>query len=184
MALNPDPAGASAAPGTSSEPVPWRVGAGQLAAWGFSFLLLRVFAVSGYDWDTAFLVSTTLGLDDGFALVLGSLMAGETLTAVLLLVVLPLLVAAYLWGPREHRPVVLLLAVLGLVTMTALTASTGSWWLPLSCAASTRRPTSSWCWSCPVRAWSSARPSPKAWTRSFAMPVSNGANPAARCAWP
>lgn len=46
-----------------------------MATWGFAFLLLRVFAVSGYDGDTAFSVSTTLGLGDGLALVFGSHMA-------------------------------------------------------------------------------------------------------------
>ncbi len=105
------------------------------AAWVFVFLILRVFAVSGYDWDTAFLVSTTLGLDDGLSLLFGSLMAGRLLTAVLLVGVLPLLIGAYLWGPRAHRPVVMLLATLGLITLVALTVSFGSWWLPLATAA-------------------------------------------------
>lgn len=39
--------------------------AAPLAAWAFAFLVLRIFAVSGYDWDTAFAVSVTIGLDDG-----------------------------------------------------------------------------------------------------------------------
>lgn len=104
-------------------------GAAHLAAWGFAFLLLRIFAVSGYDWDTAFLVSTTLGMDDGLALMFGSLMAGHVVTSIVLVVVLPLLIAARLWGPSEHRPVVMLLTTVGLVTVLALTVSFGSWWL-------------------------------------------------------
>ena len=132
MALNPDPAGASAAPGTSSEPVPWRVGAGQLAAWGFSFLLLRVFAVSGYDWDTAFLVSTTLGLDDGLVLLVGSLMASYQLTAVLLACLVPLLVAAAVWGVGRHRVVMTAFAALGLALLASLTVSHRLWWLPVT----------------------------------------------------
>lgn len=106
-----------------------------MAVWGFVFLILRIFAVSGYDWSTAFAVSTTLGLDDGLALVFGSLMAGHLLTAILLVAVLPLLVAAGRWGPRDRRPVVALLAVPGLVTLIALTVSFASWWLPLATAA-------------------------------------------------
>lgn len=51
------------------------------AVWAFGFLVLRACAVSGYHWDTAFAVSTTLGLDDGLALLFGSLMAGHLLTA-------------------------------------------------------------------------------------------------------
>ncbi len=110
-------------------------GAAQVAAWGFVFLILRIFAVSGYDWDTAFAVSTTLGVDDGLALVFGSLMAGHLLTSVLLIVVVPLLIAAHLWGPRQHRSLTLLLTTVGLVTLVALTVSFNSWWLPLATAA-------------------------------------------------
>lgn len=108
--------------------------AAHVAAWGFAFLILRIFAVSGYDWDTAFLVSTTLGLDDGFALVFGSLLAGHLLTELLVVLVLPLLVAAYLWGPKTYRPVVMLLATLTMITLVALTTSFRLWWLPPAAA--------------------------------------------------
>ena len=114
------------------EPSAWGVGAGQLAAWGFSFLLLRIFAVSGYDWDTAFLVSTTLGLDDGVVLLFGSLMANYLLTAVLLACLLPLLVAAAIWGDPRYRVVKTALAALGLVLVASLTVSHRLWWLPVS----------------------------------------------------
>ena len=46
-----------------------------------------------------------------------------------------------------------------------------------------RLTTSSWCWWCRAPASSSARPKPKASTRSSSPPVSNGASRAARCAW-
>lgn len=108
------------------------VSAAQVAAWGFAFLLLRVFAVAGYDWDTAFLVSTTIGLDDGLALVFGSLMANHLLTAVLLICVLPPLIAAVLWGSRKYRQAMMLLAILGLLVLGALTTSFHLWWLPTS----------------------------------------------------
>lgn len=108
------------------------IGAAQVAAWGFAFLLLRVFAVSGYDWDTAFLVSTTLGLDDGLALVFGSLMANHLLTAILLTCVLPPLIAASLWGTGKHQQAMILLAILGLLILGALTTSYHLWWLPMS----------------------------------------------------
>lgn len=106
-------------------------GAAHLAAWGFVFLILRIFAVADYNWETAFLVSTTLGLDDGLALLFGSLMAGHVLTSVLLILVVPLLIAAYVWGPRQHRPIAMLLTTVGLVTLAALTVSFRNWWLPL-----------------------------------------------------
>lgn len=110
-------------------------GAAQVTAWAFAFLLLRVFAVSGYDWDTAFLVSTTLGLDDGLALVFGSLMASYLVTAILLICVLPPLIAASLWGSGEHRQGMILLAILGLLVVVALTTSYHLWWLPASVVA-------------------------------------------------
>lgn len=124
---SPDPAG------PDPHPRSW-AGAGTLAAWGFAFLLLRVFAVSGYDWDTAFLVSTTLGLDDGLALLFGSLMASWRLTAVLLACLLPLLIAAALWSGRRHRAVMTLLAVLGVVLLVSLTVSHRLWWPPVATA--------------------------------------------------
>lgn len=120
------------APESDGSP-PLHIGiAAHAATWGLIFLILRVFAVSGYNWDTAFAVSTTLGVDDGLSLLFGSLMAGRLITAVLLVCVLPLLIAAYLWGPRGHRASVMLVATLGLVTLVALTVSFRSWWLPLA----------------------------------------------------
>lgn len=116
--------------GSPPESAGLRTGAAHVAAWGFAFLLLRVFAVSGYDWNTAFLVSTTLGLDDGLALVFGSLMANYLLTAVLLICFLPPLIAASLWGTENRRRPVAMLAILGLLVLGALTTSYRLWWLP------------------------------------------------------
>lgn len=102
------------------------------AAWGFSFVILRIFAVSGYDWNTSFNVSTTLSVDDGLALMFGSLMADHLLVAALLISVLPLLIATYLWSPGGHRAVVVLPTTVAIVVLLAITVSFNSWWLPLS----------------------------------------------------
>ena len=106
-----------------------------VAAVGFVFLILRIFAVSGYDWNTAFAVSTTLSLSDGLALVFGSLMAGRVLVQILLIIVLPLLIATFLWSSSGHRATVLLATTLSSVTLIALTVSFKIWWLPLATAA-------------------------------------------------
>lgn len=98
-------------------------------------LLLRIFAVSGYNWNAAFAVSTTLGVEDGLALVFGSFMAEHLMVALLLVLVLPLLVSTYLWSPNGRRPVVVLPADLGLLTLVALTVSFHTWWLPVATAA-------------------------------------------------
>ncbi|MFI5803333.1 hypothetical protein [Streptomyces sp. NPDC051561] len=55
----------------------------------FLFLLLRLFAVSGYQWHTAFAVLHTLDLEDSIGIVLGTVMADSTVAAVLLAVLLP-----------------------------------------------------------------------------------------------
>lgn len=58
-----------------------------VTAAAFAFLVLRLFAVSGYNWHTAFAVLHTLDLDDTIGLVLGTVMA-ESLAAVLVLALL------------------------------------------------------------------------------------------------
>lgn len=123
----------SPAPGEGTHRVPRNFA--PAAAVGFVFLILRIFAVSGYDWNTAFAVSTTLSLSDGLALVFGSLMAGHVLVQVLLVIVLPLLVATFLWSSGGHRATVLLATTLSGVTLVALTVSFNIWWLPLATAA-------------------------------------------------
>ncbi len=100
--------------------------------WVFSFLILRIFAVSGYSWETAFLVSTTMSLNDGLSILFGSLMAGHVLVAVLLIFVQPILIAALIWGATDRRLVMLLAAVVSLVILITVTASFGSWWLPVA----------------------------------------------------
>lgn len=102
------------------------------AVWAFTFLILRIFAVSGYDWETAFLVSTTISLDDGLSILFGSLMAGHILVAIILIFVQPMLIASLIWGSADRRLVTLLSAIVSLVILITITASFGSWWLPLA----------------------------------------------------
>ncbi len=132
--MTQDPEHVDDAASKDSETLRRSSAAAHATAWVFVFLVLRIFAVSGYDWRTAFAVSTTLGLDDGLGLLFGSLMAGHLLTSVLLMGVVPLLVAAYVWGPPEHRPVVMLLSTLGLIILAALTTTFHAWWLPVGTA--------------------------------------------------
>ncbi|MDO5734967.1 MAG: hypothetical protein Q4P15_00670 [Propionibacteriaceae bacterium] len=112
----------------------WSAGVSS-TVWVFAFLILRIFAVSGYSWETAFLVSTTISLNDGLAILFGSLMADHLLVAILLMFVLPLLIAALLWGPSGRRLVMSLAAVMSLVILVTITASFRTWWLPMAAAA-------------------------------------------------
>lgn len=104
-------------------------GAAPAAAWAFAFLVVRLFAISGYDWDTAFLVSTTLGLEDGLRILFGSFMTARLVVAPLLVMLLPLLIAAFLWSPNGRRPTVVLLGGLALSTLASLTLTYRAWWL-------------------------------------------------------
>ena len=106
--------------------------ASYLAVWGFGFLILRIFAVSGYKWDTAFAVSTVLSLNDAVPIVFGSLMAGYLLTAFILMVIVPLLLAAAIWRPGRDRLLVVLLTALGTGMLVAVAASFDLWWLPFA----------------------------------------------------
>ena len=111
----------------------WNAGVSS-TVWVFAFLILRIFAVSGYSWETAFLVSTTISLNEGLAILFGSLMAGHLLVAILLVFVVPLLVAALVWEPRARRLVMVVSATVSLVILVTITASFGSWWVPLAAA--------------------------------------------------
>lgn len=123
------PTTGAAAVGPEPQRQPGRVAS--VAVWAFTFLVLRLFAVSGYDWDTAFSVSTTLGIDDGVTLVFGSFMAEHVVVGVVLIGLLPLLIATYMWSGEPHRTSVALPTVLGFVATAAITFSFGAWWLPL-----------------------------------------------------
>lgn len=112
----------------------WSGAAFGAAVWAFAFLMLRIFAVSEYSWPTAFLVSTTVSLGDGLVILVGTLMATPVLTEAMMIGLLPLLVAAWLWGPRHRRLSTGLFVVLALVLTVALTLSFASWWLPLGAA--------------------------------------------------
>lgn len=127
------------ADGGNADSVPADVGrfrltGGTVAIVGFAFLVLRIFAVSGYDWDTAFLVSTTLGLDDGLTLLFGFVMAERLMVALLLVCVIPWSIATMLWSPHGRRPTVVMTTLLALVLLVALTISGHRWWLPVTTA--------------------------------------------------
>ncbi|MFE1594556.1 hypothetical protein [Nocardia sp. NPDC058705] len=53
------------------------------------FLLLRLFAVTDYDWNSAFSIAGTIGVDDVVAMVVGTMMASPVLGGVALALLLP-----------------------------------------------------------------------------------------------
>ncbi|AEF41155.1 hypothetical protein [Hoyosella subflava] len=96
----------------------------------FLFLLLRLLAVSGYDWHIAFAVIHTVDLNEGFAILIGTLMAEPTFTGIALAVLLPLALLRLLWPMAGHNRVsgLVLLAVL-VTAFVSLIATHHLWWL-------------------------------------------------------
>nr|AFJ68083.1 hypothetical protein [Streptomyces nobilis] len=116
------------------------------------FLVLRLFAVSGYDWHTAFAVLHTMDVDDSVSIVMGTLMADPLAAAVYLALLTPLAVL-WLWlslrearqldagDPAQGRPTRpgpksgILLLLGALVPLGAYVWSFHAWWLPLTALA-------------------------------------------------
>ncbi|EWC64025.1 hypothetical protein UO65_0646 [Actinokineospora spheciospongiae] len=69
------------------------------------FVLLRLLAVSGYDWHTAFALLHTLDFEDAPAIFLGTFMANRVISSVLLVALIPFTILAYAGArrARDHR---------------------------------------------------------------------------------
>ncbi|MGI5531271.1 hypothetical protein ACQEVX_28990 [Streptomyces syringium] len=117
------------------------------------FLVLRLFAVSGYDWHTAFAVLHTMDVDDSISIVMGTLMA-DPLAAALYLALLTPVAVLWLWmslhearqpdagaaaeSRRPARPGLksgILLLLGALVPLSAYIWSFHAWWLLLTALA-------------------------------------------------
>lgn len=107
------------------------------AAVGIVFLMLRVFTVAGWDWETAWAITSVVDFGDIIAIVAGTFFARPALTGVLFAAVIPLLVIRLFWHMHgvARRPVTtgMLLAVIGSWYASLLVAS-GEWWTLLSAA--------------------------------------------------
>lgn len=96
------------------------------------FLLLRLMAVSDWNWKTAGAIADTVDFGDAISLIFGTLLAQPVSTAILATILLPLVVIGFVWPPRGRsraRMLPLLLA-LPLVAVTfALVWTFHYWWL-------------------------------------------------------
>jgi hypothetical protein len=102
------------------------------------FVLLRLLAVSHYDWHTAFALLHTLDLDDAPGLFLGTFMADARISSVLLILALPF-TFLYLAATRVGRERVRFGGVFVLVVLVALLISHVKtyhhWWVPVGAVA-------------------------------------------------
>ena len=111
-----------------------------------AFLVLRLFAVSDYNWHTAFAVLHTLDLKDTVGLVLGTVMADSLASVLFLTLVVPVAVLrlAMEWravgesreralaeGRQPEKPDLAgaLLLLIAVVAVVAHIATFHSWWL-------------------------------------------------------
>ncbi|GIG63947.1 hypothetical protein Pen01_02420 [Phytomonospora endophytica] len=94
------------------------------------FLVLRLFAVTGYDWDTAFAVADAVDIGDAPSVVIGTFMADPEITAALLMLLVPLSLVhlARLGRPRWENAGNQVLLVVELVLLAALVLGLRMWW--------------------------------------------------------
>ncbi|GGC52959.1 hypothetical protein IEU95_10320 [Hoyosella rhizosphaerae] len=96
----------------------------------FLFLFLRLLAVSGYDWNVAFAIIHTIDLNEGFGILVGTLMGEPILTGVALAVLLPLILIRVIWPVVEGgRSSSLVLLAVVTAALASLLATYRSWWL-------------------------------------------------------
>lgn len=88
------------------------------------FLILRLLAISGWDWSTVGAVADTFSFSDAPAIFLGTLLGSPTLTGILLGVLLPLSVVRLAWPVSAGGQQI---TAAGLLLPVALLASTAAW---------------------------------------------------------
>ncbi|WP_229813342.1 hypothetical protein [Lentzea flava] len=96
------------------------------------FVLLRLLAVSHYDWHTAFALLHTLELDDAPGLFLGTFMADDRISTVLLMIVTPATFFFYFRtrkDPERAGITALLAAIVLIALMVSHTLTYHRWWL-------------------------------------------------------
>ncbi|MEU4802721.1 hypothetical protein [Actinosynnema sp. NPDC023587] len=92
------------------------------------FVLLRLLAVSSYDWHTTFALLHTLDLEDAPGLFLGTFMADERISTVLLVLSVPL--ASFYAAATTSRAAPLVVTVL-VAFLVAYVRSYHRWWVPV-----------------------------------------------------
>ncbi|WP_149361064.1 hypothetical protein [Lolliginicoccus suaedae] len=96
----------------------------------FLFLLLRLLAVCGYDWNVAFAVIHTVDLNEGFGILVGTLMGEPLFTGIGLALIAPLPLLRLLWpSDSVHRGSALVLIAVITTAYASLLATYQQWWL-------------------------------------------------------
>ncbi|MQY09297.1 hypothetical protein [Actinomadura macrotermitis] len=93
---------------------------------GLLFLLLRLLAVTHYDWESAFAMADTINFDDVIGVLIGTFLGASTLTGLLLALLLPFLAARH-WahiraGDWSHLQTLFILVMTGVFVSVLLTS--------------------------------------------------------------
>lgn len=98
------------------------------------FVLLRILAVSHWNWDTATSIAGTIDLQSIFQMAMGTLFARPGLTGLVVMILLPLVVFSLVWPTpgesRWHLTPMLFATVLAAIAVSRVVSSR-SWWLPI-----------------------------------------------------
>lgn len=128
--------GASEEPasGTESDATEAARTTGLTAGVAVLFLLLRLLAVSDWNWDTAAEVLETINLDDSISILFGTLFAVPVVAGILTAVLLPLAAVDVirLWAESKWSLGKIVFVAVLAVAAGALTRTFGYWWLPLA----------------------------------------------------
>lgn len=101
------------------------------------FLLLRLLAVSEWDWNTAGAIADSLDFGDALPIAFGTLFARPELTGFLVALLLPFALLRALWPLSGHGTPTLsgVLAAIALVTVAVVWVRTfNSWWVVVGAA--------------------------------------------------
>lgn len=124
-----DPARASDADSSSQV----ALGAGIAGGAVVLFLLLRIMAIAHWDWFVAGDIADSMNFGDAIGVVLGTLFARPTITAIAVMLLMPLAGVDLVWSTMTHRRLQIgraLFVAFLTAALVALTTTIHVWWLP------------------------------------------------------
>ncbi|MBB5911953.1 hypothetical protein BJY24_000820 [Nocardia transvalensis] len=127
-----DPSEDSVAAGSQRSSTAWATGL-SVTGGAVLFMILRLLAVSNYDWRHAFLVAGTIDIGDAPAVVAGTLMADPAITGVALALIVPVMVIhqIHLGRPTSGNSGNLAMVIIVVVATLALVWTYRTWWILL-----------------------------------------------------
>ncbi|WP_141396648.1 hypothetical protein [Microbacterium gorillae] len=92
------------------------------------FVVLRVLAVSWWNWDTAWALTDAVDFESFTDVIFGTIFSEPHLTAGALAIIAPVVTQRLIYGERSARNTAMLMLAVCAAFMVALTFSRGIWW--------------------------------------------------------